>query len=534
MNKTIKKVDIFNNIHYLDLVKIEDDKLENLKKSYTKAKLNEIDIEELFVASDDGYVDVTPANIKNIIDPPLDIDDVEPVRLYEPNIIGKGGQGIVYKTRNADTVIKIALQDEKPITDENTIKQFHQKIQKLIFKPLPQDINIAKPLVVLKNEAGYVMNLLDGMKPFSTLLPQELSKEKAMKLVIPDFLKEIDNRSAIYFTHYLETGGLRKRLYTLSRLAITLYRLHSRGLVYFDISHNNVFLNNDDIPLVYLIDADNIEYDSINKNTVYTPNFEVPEVVKGEPNSIYSDIYAFGILAYMALTTNHPFDGIGQEESDWDSEDTVQKERWELPWVEDSSDDSNKSKSGLKGKLTITEELHFLFHKLFEEGKNDKFQRPTLPLWIESLEKAASKTLLCSQCKMSYYSDEFEVCPYCEAIKPKRLVVDSYYYKNNEKLQKRWRFIKEVTEKTRKIDLPKYLFQCFDILHIDDTYAEVKFPSKTRVEFSFNKGDENIYFESKKPIALLNKRIGLNKLEDGISVIVEGSITTLVEIKIEQ
>lgn len=463
------------------------------------------------------------------------IDEFNNVHYIEKdNELGRGGQGVVYKTKNADTVIKIALNNDNPIKDEKLIKTFHQKIKKLIYKPLPNDINIAKPLVVLKDEAGYVMHLLNGMKAFAELLPQEQKKEETSKIEIPDFLKELDQRSAIYFTYYLQTGGLRKRLYTLSRLAIILYRLHSRGIVYFDISHNNIFINSDDIPLVYLIDADNIEYESKNKNFVYTPNFEVPEVVKGEPNSTYSDIYAFGILSFLTLTTKHPFDGIGLEEDDWGSEESKKKEKWELPWIEDSNDDSNKSKSpGLSGTLTITQELKFLFHKLFEEGKNDKYQRPTLPLWIESLEKAACKTIKCSGCGMSYYDDASNECPYCQAKKPKRLVVKSFYYRNNQKQQERWSYVKEILDNIKQIELPNYLFKSFDILKIDDVFLEVKFPKKTKVELCFNKTDEDIYFESTTPMVLFNKRVGLNRLEKGVSITIESDITILVEIKIE-
>ena len=453
---------------------------------------------------------------------------------YLGDELGRGGQGVVYKTKDADTVIKKALNNEQSITDKTQIKLFHQKIKKLIYKPLPNDINIAKPLVVLKDEAGYVMHLLEGMKPFAELLPQELKKEEASKIEIPGFLKDLDERSAIYFSYYLQTGGLRKRLYTLARLAIILNRLHTRGIVYFDISHNNIFLNSDDIPLVYVIDADNIEYESVNKDVVYTPNFEVPEVVKEEPNSTYSDIYAFGILSYLTLTTIHPFDGVGLEEDDWDSADSEAKEKWELPWIEDSNDDSNKSKStGLRGSLTITEELSKLFHSLFEEGKVNKFQRPTLPIWIESLEKAACKTLLCSNCKMSYYDDLFNECPYCQTTKPKRLIIKSYYFKDNKKLQERWHLVKEILEDTKKIEIPNYIFKSFDILNIDDVFLEIKFSKKTRVELSFQKSSESIYFESKTPIVLFNKRVGLSKLEKGISIVTEGDITTLVEIKIE-
>jgi len=466
---------------------------------------------------------------------------------YIDKELGRGGQGVVYTTKDADTVIKIALKDEKSITNKNEIKKFHQVIKRLIFKPLPNDINIATPLAVLDNEAGYVMNLLNGMKPFSTLFPSEVSKDEAEKIDIPSFLEGLnqkDKRSAFYFAYYLKTGGLRKRLYTLSRLAITLYRLHLRGLIYFDISHNNIFINNDEIPLVYLIDADNIEYESINKNVVYTPNFEVPEVVKGEPNSLYSDIYAFGILSYLTLTTNHPFEGIGLDESDWDSEDNAKKEKWELPWVEDSNDDSNKSKSGLKGTLTITEELSYLFHKLFEEGKGNKYKRPTLPLWIESLEKSASKTLLCSNCQMSYFYDitfldkekktVTDKCPYCKIQKkPKRLIATSYIYIDSQKTKERWKFVKEITEKTKSIKLPIYLFKPLDLLHIDDTFLEILFSKKTRVDLYFEKEDEEVYLTSTTPIARNRQRIGLKKLEDGIEIIVKDTIDILVKVEIK-
>jgi serine/threonine protein kinase len=130
------------------------------------------------------------------------------------------------------------------------------------------------------------------------------TKEEAEQMKIPEFLKDLyekDKRSAFFFTHYLNTGGLRKRLYSLSRVALVLMRLHSRGLAYSDLSHNNIFINNDEIPLVYLIDADNIEYDKTNRGIVYTPDYEVPEVVKGESNSLYSDIYSFAILSFIIV-----------------------------------------------------------------------------------------------------------------------------------------------------------------------------------------------------------------------------------------
>jgi serine/threonine protein kinase len=528
--KKHKLIDELKNTHYLKLLEISEDEKKTIMHLFNDNKLNDNDLDHMFILKDNIY---KLANKNEVTDE----DDVN--NLYKIDILGQGGQGVVYSTRDTDTVIKIALENEQLIKDKKKIEDFHKKVKKLIYKPIPLDINIAKPLSVLENEAGYVMHLLSGMEPFSKLFPSELSKEEAEQMKIPEFLKDLyekDKRSAFYFTHYLNTGGLRKRLYSLSRVAIVLMRLHSRGLVYSDLSHNNIFINNDEIPLVYLIDADNIEYDKTNRSIVYTPDYEVPEVVKDESNSLYSDIYSFAILSFMTLTTTHPFKGQGIEEADWDSEEIEKKEQWELPWIEDSNDDSNKSNAGLRASLTITKELDSLFHKVFEEGKEDKYKRPTLPLWIESLEKAATKTIKCNNCSMSYYDDIFDACPYCNNKKPQRIIAKSYYYKNGQKLNEKWYFVKEIDiHNVKKIEFPSYLFKSFDILNLNDVFLDINFMRRNKLEFNFHKKDENITFDSRLMFTT-RKPSQVSKLRQGISIIVENNedITTLIEIEIKE
>ena len=289
-------------------------------------------------------------------------------------------------------------------------------------------------------------------------------------------------------------------------------------------------------PLYSFIPREIWENKPVSISRVFAKKFNYNFYAQGgsEPITIYGELFwNFGILSFLTLTTTHPFDGKGLEEDDWDSEGSEKKEKWELPWIEDNNDDSNKNKAGLRATLTISQELNTFFHKLFEDGKDDKYQRPTLPLWIEALEKGACKTIKCSGCGMSYYDDTFNECPYCQVKKPKRLIVKSFYYKNNQKQQERWSYIKEISDNTKKIELPNYLFKSFDILKVDDIFLEVKFPKKTRVELSFNKTDEDIYFDSTTPMVLFNKRVGLNRLEKGISITTESDITILVEIKIE-
>ena len=108
--------------------------------------------------------------------------------------IGRGGQGIVYRTKDADTAIKIALNNEKSL-NENQRKIFQTKIQNLILKPITKDMNIAKPLSLIKNEAGYVMNLLSEMFSLSKIMPSFAEKEEIEMCSvdkIPHFLKKIN------------------------------------------------------------------------------------------------------------------------------------------------------------------------------------------------------------------------------------------------------------------------------------------------------------------------------------------------------
>jgi len=448
--------------------------------------------------------------------------------------LARGGQGIVYKTRDPDTVIKMALENEHEIRDKEKIDEYHLRIKSLIYKPIPSDINIAKPLTLINGKAGYVMNLLEGMAPLSSIFPGELKKDQIESIEIPKFLQGLsDKRTASYITYYLKTGGLRKRLYLLSRLAKELYRLHSRGLVYQDLSHNNVFINDELIPQVYLIDADNLEYESFNRQSVFTPRFEVPEVAKGDNNTVFSDIYAFGILAFMTLTTTHPFDGEAANNDDWGN-DGQSKEVGKLPWIEDSRDISNRSNAGLRGQLSISAQLDYLFHKLFEEGRLDKFERPTLPIWIEVLEKAASSTVQCQSCQMTYYEEQFEKCPYCDAKKPPRVIVDSFVYKNGSRLRKRWRFVKEIAPQTMLIELPSYLFKPLDIVNINDWFVRMKLTNNTRIEFDIDVKNETVCFNSDKPIHVFKKKIGRAGVENGIYITVEEDITILTEIRLIQ
>ena len=417
---------------------------------------------------------------------------------YIDKELGRGGQGVVYITKDKDIVVKEAFEDKQ------NINNFNKKIKNLIYKPIPFDIKIAKPLSTLKDRAGYTMKMLSNMEPLKKLIPQELSKYEAKEINIPSFLEEFakkDKRGAILLSYFLKTGGIRKRLSILSNIAKVLYRLHLNGLVYFDISHNNIFFRDEDDE-VYFIDIDNLQYNSSIKlsDVIMTPNFEVPEVANGkETNSFYSDIYAFAILAFYMLTIHHPFDGKGVDEgSDWDDDNATKKNRWDLEWIYGSNGE-NEAVLILPKKLSLTDGLFELFKQTFEA--KSKIDRVSLNLWIEELLKANALTIKCNECGSTYY-DRFNKCPFCDASKPKRVAI----YKDNKLV-----FIKELDQ---KIEVPNFIFKSI-ILIEEEVFLSIKF-IKERVELVFDNVD-NVKIKNKK-IYRKRQKYGLVQIEKGLEL----------------
>ncbi|GAA9089593.1 hypothetical protein HpHA15_07850 [Helicobacter pylori] len=118
----------------------------------------------------------------------------------------------------------------------------------------------------------------------------------------------------------------------------------------------------------------------------------------------------------------------------------------------------------------LTRDLKILLAQCFEEGKKDPLKRPTMPLFIESLEKASLQVLECENCSMTYYDRECEICPYCDAKKPIRLVATSHYqnseYQNSEVFYFASNF-------TNPIFLPMTLFKGIEVVESEREFAEI-------------------------------------------------------------
>ena len=327
-------------------------------------------------------------------------------RIDIANIIGTGAQGAVYRGENKNILIKINQTKE-----ENYLGK---KIDKIKSLNLSKDFKFTLPITKLnssdKNYEGYIMRMMEDMKPISCLMRTSF-----------------ENMEECYRYYNKETGGLRRRLEVLKKVAYNLYYLHSKGIVYGDISPNNIFVSKElSHSEIWFIDCDNIDYSYDIDYTIGTDGFCSPEIRKvlapynmgKQTNTIENDIYAFANLAFNVLFLADPFRGsilLEDNEDDgddwWDDESNDEKkfDLGEVSWVGEN-DESNKPIYGLSTNMDkmISPELKNLFNKtLGYIGRNNPKQRPSLRIWYEEINNLLN-SLIDSDDGNFYYLNNIE------------------------------------------------------------------------------------------------------------------------------
>jgi serine/threonine protein kinase len=402
---------------------------------------------------------------------------------YPADELARGGQGVVFRTRDVDLAIKQPLNASGNPDKNANLRDNFQHIRLL---PLPPRIPISLPLANLRDQPGYVMRLLNGMKPFSSFDLNGLTKAELREQELPKWLAVIPDKDMVLrLFHYTNTGSTRRRLLALSKCASILARLHYTGLVYGDISQNNVFVGDGDSREVWLIDADNLRFEMIKgSKAVYTRRYGAPEIVQGlDISRPRTDCWAFAVMAFEMLALCHPFIGKkvlepNNDEGAWDAEPVAnnapadldeQAYAGYLPFIDDEDDDTNAADSGLPRKLVATPILRRLFQETFGVGRTQPHRRPSMAFWAIELARAFDQTLGCSECKMSYFADNHVKCPYCAAPRPAFARAK----------MPRWEVL--ISADATEFDLPHRLVHPFSFEHNDDTeYAAVlDFAKKT-------------------------------------------------------
>lgn len=305
---------------------------------------------------------------------------------------GSGGQGAVYQVAGRNLAVKIT----SVASEEEQRRQQLEYVRQLPIEDLP----ITRPRSLLREHPGYVMDLLARLTP------------------IGDVVRTGD------------ASGIRKwldqtrcfvwRYRTIANLADLLAKLHSRALIYGDLSLSNVYAGGEaSDPDVWLIDPDNLHHDisGFSGRTVYTPGYGAPEAATGQGLSMKSDVFAFAAVAHRVLTLLFPYRGVKVVEGPPEMEEKAN--RGKLPYVNHPTDTSNAQGAfGLPLSAVLTNRIEKLFQKTFVDGKNDPGARPSIRSFYWAFHEAADYMVKCPSCEKDSFPSSSRTCMWCEGRLP--------------------------------------------------------------------------------------------------------------------
>jgi serine/threonine protein kinase len=193
--------------------------------------------------------------------------------------IGEGGMGVVYECARDGSPDAIALKLLRPELAQND--GYRRRFQ--------HEVRAAR-------EVGH-----PGLVPIVDAGEADGYHYLAMPFVGTRTLKTLIRQGRLPLDRTLALAG---------RLGAALDAIHERGLLHRDIKSSNILLTDDGVPMLSDFGvAKGAGYTVLTRTglMVGTLDYLAPELIRGEPATPASDVYAFACLVYECLSGAPPF-----------------------------------------------------------------------------------------------------------------------------------------------------------------------------------------------------------------------------------
>ncbi|MGP1428340.1 MAG: protein kinase domain-containing protein [Treponema sp.] len=303
------------------------------------------------------------------------------------DVLGEGGQGIVYKVLYDGE--ERALKWYSKGVGDNT-GRFYENIKRNIEKgsPAPTFLWPLALTEILDGKCfGYVMELRPaGYKDFDLLLLNKV---------------QFKNFSAIINAALQITASFRK--------------LHNLGFSYQDLNDGNFFINPENGHIL-ICDNDNVAPGGQNLGIQGKPKYMAPEVVNAAklPDT-FSDRLSLAVILFLLLCKSHPLDGLKDNNRIDPAKNEMNLYCLNPIFIFDPADKSNRPNPEIHKNALLFWEIYpkhiqELFVKAFSKelmqcdgsGREDRIIEKT---WLKELTRLRSEIAVCPFCEEETFFD---------------------------------------------------------------------------------------------------------------------------------
>ncbi len=251
--------------------------------------------------------------------------------------LGEGGMGVVYRARDAETSLPVALKTMAHI-EPAALLRFKNEFRALADISHPNVVQLYD-LVSESEHWFFTMELLDGVDFLRWVHRAEDSQPELHPLLTPwgGEGQTWDSASPTIDAEQLpeataSTSGVMSaqrmpsatRMCDIERLRPALRQLaegvcaiHHAGKLHRDIKPSNVLVTREGrvvlLDFGVVGDLTSVQKPRIEDQILGTPAYMAPEQARGAATSTAVDWYAVGVMLYEALTDRLPFDGSPQD-----------------------------------------------------------------------------------------------------------------------------------------------------------------------------------------------------------------------------